>query len=142
MSAVGIIRTKLAAYSSLTAVVPATRIMAGDLPLNTTLPAIGVTQISSIPRTVVAMPGTNVLHTSRVQVTVHFKATDASPGGTGYPGLNAALLLVLAACPHVRGTVAGVKCDSIIPDIEGPDLSNPDIGIITRSRDFIVTWSA
>lgn len=142
MSAVGIIRTKLAAYSALTAVVPATKIMAGDLPLNTVLPAIGVTQISSIPRTVVAMPGTNVLHTSRVQVTVLFKATDATPDGTGYPGLDAAMDLVLAACPHARGTVAGLKVDSIIPDIEGPDLSNPDIGVVSRSRDFIVTWSA
>jgi hypothetical protein len=124
------------------AVVPAARIMAGDLPLNTVMPAIQVNQISSMPRNPVDMSGANVLHTDRVQVSVLFKGPQGSPAGTGYPGVRSLLRLVLAACPHTRGAVNGVNVDSILPDLEGPDLSNDATALYSGSRDFIVRWNA
>jgi hypothetical protein len=39
-------------------------------------------------------------------------------------------------------TINGVVVDSILPDIEGPDLSQPDLKIYEQPRDFIVRWFA
>lgn len=139
MSGAAAIRYLLANAAAVTAVVPATRIMAGDLPLKTAMPAIAVTQVDSIPRLTVAMTEAKRMHTDRVQVTVFRGAT---PADAGYPGLKSLLDLVLAACPNQRGTVNGVAVDSILPDTEGPDLPIPEEFIFTRSRDFIVRWTA
>ena len=142
MSGVAAIRHLLASDSSLIAVVPAARIKAGDLPLNTVLPAISVTQVSSVPRNTVAMTEVSRLNTDRVQVTVMVKNTDGEPAGTGYPGLRSILRLVLAACPNTRGTVNGVHLDSILPDEEGPDLPDVELSFISGSRDFLVRFNA
>lgn len=140
MSGVAVIRHLLANAAAITSVVPATRITAGDLPLNTVMPAIAVTQISGMPRLTLAMTEPNRLHTDRVQVSVLFKGPSATPAGTGYPGLDAVMKLLLAACPNQNGTVNGVAVDSILPDIEGPDLQDDATGLFSRSRDFIVKW--
>lgn len=142
MSGVAVIRYLLANAAAVTAVVPASKIMAGDLPLNTVMPAISVTQISSVPRNIVSMSPTRVQHTDRIQVSVLFKGPQGNPVGTGYPGVRAMLRLVLAACPNTRGTVNGIDVDSIIPDIEGPDLSDDATALYSASRDFIVRWNA
>lgn len=142
MSGVAAIWYLLKTNAAVIAVVPAARIMAGDLPLNTVMPAIQVNQISSMPRNPVDMTGTHVLHTDRVQVSVLFKGTQGTPTGTGYPGVRSLLRLVLAACPNTHGTVNGINVDSIIPDIEGPDLSNDADALYSGSRDFLVRWNA
>ena len=49
MSGVAVIVSLLKASAPILAIVPTTRIMAGDLPLNTVMPAIAVTQISGVP---------------------------------------------------------------------------------------------
>ena len=82
------------------------------------------------------------LHTDRVQVSVLFKGPEGAPAGTGYPGVRALLALVLAACPNQRATVNGIAVDSILPDIEGPDLSDEATAIYSQSRDFLVRWTA
>ena len=138
-SGVAVIRYLLANAAAVTAVVPAARIMAGDLPLNTSMPAIAVTQIDSIPYNAIRTNESPKLHTDRVQVTVFRKA---SPDDAGYPGLKSLLSLVLAACPSQRGSVNGISVDSIVPDIEGPDLPIPELSLFTRSRDFLVRFSA
>ena len=138
-SGVAVVRYLLATNAGVLAVVPAARIMAGDLPLNTVIPAIAVTQIDSIPYNAIRTNETPKLHTDRVQVTVFRKA---SPDDAGYPGLKSLLNLVLAACPSQRGSVNGIAVDSISPDLEGPDLPIPELSIFTRSRDFIVKFSA
>jgi len=130
----------LATNSGVLAVVPAARIQSGDLPLNTVMPAIAVTQVSGIPRLTVAMTEPNRLNTDRVQVSVLFKGPQGTPAGTGYPGVRALLVLVLAACPNQRGTINGVAVDSILPDIEGPDLTDVATALYSGSRDFIVKW--
>ena len=139
MSGVAIVRYLLANNGGVTAVVPAAKIKAGDLQLNTVLPAIFVSQISSIPRLTLAMTETK-LHTDRVQVTALFKDQQGAPQGQGYPGLDALMKLILAACPNQHGTINGFNVDSVLVDIEGPDLYDEDISMISRSRDFIVKW--
>jgi hypothetical protein len=142
MSGVVVIRFLLANNAPVTAVVPATRIMAGDLPLNTVMPAIAVTQISSLPWNTVKMNESRVQHTDRVQVSVLFKGPEGSPAGAGYPGVRSLLKLVLAACPHQRSTVNGVSVDSIIPLEEGPDLQDVATALYSGSRDFFVRWNS
>lgn len=139
MSGVNVIRYLLANDSGVTAVVPSTRIMAGDLPLNTAAPAIAITQVSSVPYNALRINETPKLHTDRVQVTVIRKA---EPADRGYPGLHSLLALVLAACPSQRGSVNSVSVDSIVPDGEGPDLPITELNLFTRSRDFLVRWVA
>ncbi|MES2634011.1 MAG: DUF3168 domain-containing protein [Pseudomonadota bacterium] len=138
MSGVQVIVAQLKAHAPLTAIVPAARIMAGEFPQGTAVPAISITQISSVPMNMVS--GAPRMHTDRVEVTVLVTGLQSSAAGTGYPGLRALLKLVLAACPHFRGSIAGVSCDSIQPDTEGPDLYSEEPVLISGSRDFIVRW--
>lgn len=140
MSAVAVIRHLLANHAPLTAIVPATRIVAGVLKLNTVLPAIGVTQIYSDPQNLLRTNEAGKLHVSTVQVTWLVKDADATPAGTGYVGLKQIGPIVLAACPGQRGTVNGIAVDSIVPGGEGPDIYDAELGAYSCSRDFIVRW--
>ena len=140
MSGVAVIRHLLANHAPLIAIVPDTRIVAGELDLNTTLPAVGVTQIVSDPQNLLRTNEANKLHTTVVQVTWLVKDAAATPAGTGYVGIAQLSPIVLAACPSQRGTVNGFAVDSIVPGPEGPDISYADIGVLARSRDFIVKW--
>ena len=142
MSGVAVIRHLLANAAAVTAVVPAARIMAGDLPLNTALPAISVTQISGMPHNTIRINESPKLHTDRVQVTVLVKGPQGTPAGLGYPGVKALLKLVLAACPSQRGTVNGIAVENITPDMEGPDLSDDATALYSQSRDFLVRFTA
>ena len=132
MSGVAIIRSLLASNVGLTAVVPAVRITAGITPIETPLPAISVTQISSTQRLNVAMDTTKYLVTERVQVTVQTKT---------YQQQKSILALVRAALPLSRGTVNGFACDGIVPDLEGPDLFDPDSIAYFQSVDFFVRFT-
>jgi hypothetical protein len=84
----------------------------------------------------------NRMHTERVQVTVLVKGPEGEPAGGGYPTLRSILALVLAACPNQRGTINGVTVGAIIPDLEGPDLSDIATALYSGSRDFVVTWKS
>lgn len=130
MSGVAVIIYQLTHNTALNAVVAASHIYPGEMPLKTSLPAIAVTQVSSVPRNIVAGPSS--FNTDRVQVTVVAKT---------YPQLRNVMRLIKAACPMVKGTVNGIKVDSVLPDIAGPDIPDPDLGGIGSSRDFIVTWN-
>lgn len=141
MSGVAVVRYLLAHNAPLLAVVSEARIMAGDLPLNTVLPAIEIKHISGTPFLTMAMDETKRLHTDRVQVTAHAKAPEGSPQGAGYPGVKVLLKLVLAACKNTKGIVNGIDCDSVLPDLEGPDLSDAALAIYTGSWDFIVKYN-
>ena len=144
MSGVAVIVALLKANAAVTAIVPGNavppRITAGDLPLNTIMPAIAVTQISGIPRLTIAMTEPNRLNTDRVQVSVLFKGPAGTPAGAGYPGVRGLLVKVLAACPNQNGTINGIAVDSILPDLEGPDLQDDATSLFSGSRDFIVKW--
>lgn len=129
MSAVKVVRYLLANNSTLTASVPASKIMAGTVPINTVLPAIGITEISSSERITVATNDALVIVTSRVQVMVMAKT---------YADQKDILGLIRDALPNTTGTVNGVTVDSILPDTVGPDLKDEDAGIFYQSRDFFV----
>lgn len=132
MSGVAIVRALLADDAALTAAVPAARIFAGAIPLNTPLPAISITQASGRQRNTVAMNEAKRMVTERVQVTVCAKS---------YPLQKAILALARAALPVSRGTVNGFECDSVLPDAEGPDLYDPTAVIYEQSQDFFVRFS-
>ena len=131
MSGVAIVRYKLANSANLTAVVPAARIQAGVLPQNTALPAISVTLVSGVTGLQVAKA--SGLRTDRVQITV-----DALT----YPQVRQILALCRAALPYTRGTVNSIACDSILPDIEGPDGFDDLLKTYFQSQDYMITWSA
>lgn len=132
MSAVKVIRYILANNANLIAVVPAAKIMAGVIPIDTVLPAIAVNHISTVERTTVAMNTSLVLATSRIQVTVMTKS---------YTEQKTILELVRKALPNTNGTVNGITLDSILPDLAGPDLRDDDAGIYMQSRDFTVKFN-
>lgn len=140
MSGVAVIVSLLKASTPITNVVAAARIMAGDLPLNTVLPAIAVTQVDSIPNNFINVNAPNKMHSDRVQVSVLCKGPQTAAAGTGWVGVRALLKLVLAACPNQRGTVNGVALDSIVPADEGPDLYDDETALYSSSRDFFVRW--
>jgi hypothetical protein len=131
MSGVAVIRHLLATNSTLVAQVPAAKIMAGVIPLNSVLPAVSVTEVDTVDRTTLGMNTTKVLLTERVQVTVMTKS---------YTLQKTLLDLVRKACPNSRGTINGVEVESIVPDGSGPDLSETELGIYMQSRDFIVRF--
>lgn len=133
MSGSAVVAYLLSQNAPLVALVPAARILASpELPMRTTLPAINVAEISSVPRLTVTMPSGARMHTERVQVMVHAKSRAS---------LASILALVRTALPHTRGTVNSVKVDSILPDIESVDLSQPESGIYERSIDYFVKWT-
>lgn len=132
MSGVNIVRYLLANNAGLIAQVPAVRIMAGIIPLGKTLPAIGIMQITANSRNIVAMNAAQKLVTERVQVTVMDK---------NYISKKTILRLVAAALPNTHSTVDGIAVDSLIDDVEGPDLDDPATGIYTQSQDFIVRFT-
>ena len=140
MSGVAVIRHLLANNAGVLAVVPATSIEAGDLPLKAVLPGISVKQIVSVPYNQIRTNEAGKVHTDHVQVTWLFKGPQGTPAGTGYPGVKAMGLLVLAACPSQRGTVNGIAVDSIVPSPEGPDVSDAETDLHSCSRDFTVKW--
>lgn len=133
MSGAAAVNYLLSNSANLIAAVPAARILtAATLPLGTSLPAITISSISDSERLDVAMPNsTKKFRTERVQVLVH--AADSAQ-------LASILALVRHALPNTRGTVNGVALDSILPELVGPDLSQPEASIYERARDFIVKW--
>ena len=136
MSGEYVIRHLLANNAPVIALVPAARIICGELPLNTTLPAISVTMISSVPLNMLRINEMPKTFTDRIQVTVVCKA--GAVAGSGYSGVKAIQQLVLAACPSQRATVNTIVVDSIIPDFEyGPTYDNINL-IYSASRDFFV----
>jgi hypothetical protein len=132
MSGTQVITTLLINAAAVTAVAPATRIKAGVLPLNTAIPAISVSQISSNPVNLIRLNEANRMHMERVQVTAFH---------TTYPGLKSLMKLVLAACPSQRGTINTVVVDSIAPQSEGPEFYDHEAGIYSCSRDFMVRYT-
>jgi hypothetical protein len=130
VSAVKAIRYLLANNANLIAVVAATKIFSGAIPLNTALPAIVVKHISTTERLAIKNAGAKFC-VSRVQVTVQAKT---------YATQKSILELVRIALASTHATVNGVEVDSIAPDGAGPDLWDADADIYEQSRDFLVRW--
>lgn len=134
MSGVAIVRQLLATYTPVTALVPAARIFAGPAPQGTTMPAIGVSEISTREIQTTARNLSSKTSTSRVQVTV-------LSGANNY----VALKNILKACalgPGVHtGTVFSYRVKAVLEDGIGPEIPAGEDGILEQSRDFLVTFS-
>jgi hypothetical protein len=132
MSGVAAVRYLLANSAGLIAVVPATRIMASVIPQGTTLPALSVEHVSGVMRHAIAAPASGNSVIDRVQVTVM---------ATSYAQMKSILALVRAAVPNTRGTVNGVALDSILQDVEGPDIFDHELNAHFQSIDFRVFFT-
>lgn len=132
MSGVAIIRALLVAHAPLVAMVAADRIKAGVLPLGTTLPAIGITQVSGVDRNIIS-PRATVTVTERVQVTV-LAAT--------YVQQKAVIALVRKACRDQRGTFASYPACLVLTYGQGPDgLLGDGSGVFDQAQDFSVSYA-
>jgi hypothetical protein len=130
VSGAAVARYLLANDAALTAVVAADKIKAGIVPINTTLPAISIRQISGIEHEIIKR-GSNQLVTDRVQVTVL---------ALTYPQQKSILNLIRAALPGTRGTVNSFAVDSILPESDGPDFYNEDPVIYEQSIDYMIRF--
>lgn len=141
MSGVAVVRYLLANYGALVAKVPQERIFAGSAPLDCPKPAISVKKITGIPKVFVRREGAMFI-SDRVQVTALVKMTEGAPQGGDYPDLDQIMGLIGRACDgDRRGTINGVAVDGVVQDIEGPDLEDQPIALLTRSIDFLVRYS-
>ena len=132
MDGVAIMLALLADYAPLTALVPATKIMAGTVPQNV-LPAVGIREISSSEMATASGAQASVMVTARIQVTV-YAAT--------YPTMRAVLNAAKLGPGYHTGLIAGVDVRSVSRDFVGPDLSDISIPIYEQSRDFRVVYIA
>jgi len=132
VSAIKAISYLLSHNSNLIAAVPAAKIFAGQIPINTVLPAVAVNEISTTEYLTVALNESKVTETTRVQVSVQTKT---------YATQKSILELVRKALPNTHATVNGVDVDSIVPEGAGPDLRDDDANIFMQSRDFMVRFS-
>ncbi len=131
MSGVAVVRYLLANNASLISVVPASKIMAGTLPIRTALPAISIRQISGSELKHIRRSD-NELVTDRVQV---------SALASTYSQQKSILNQIRTALPATRGTINGVVVDSVQQDITGPDLYNEDPIIYEQSIDYLIKYT-
>ena len=132
MSGVIVIRHILVNNVSVLAHVPATRIMAGVLPINIGMPAISIRQVNGTEFDTIGMSGAKILATDTVDVEVFAKT---------YSDQKILLNLVRKACQNVHGNVNGIEVDSIVPAAAGPDQFDPDVMMYTQARGFIVKYA-
>lgn len=131
MDGVAAIRLLLTNDGAVTALVPASRISAGDLPQGVTLPAISIDHISGVDRNIPA-PGATRHVTERVQVT-SFAAT--------YPALKTLQRAIKAACADTMPTVSGISAVVVHTDGQGPDFRDESNSIRMGTQDFRVSYT-
>lgn len=129
MSSTAIMRALILAHAPVTALVPAARIVAGDVPQGS-LPAIGIREISAYEEDTVGRRG-NSLVRARVQVTAY---------ATSYPQQVAIIkALKLGEGTHT-GQIAGYEVRNVLRDIIGPDMGDSLAGTFEQGRDFMVAY--
>ena len=85
-----------------------------------------------LQRNILGMNASSYQVIDRVQVTVL---------GKSYALQKSYMTLIRAALPHTRGTVNGFTVDSIIQDVEGPDLYDAAAVIYQQSQDYFVKFA-
>jgi hypothetical protein len=128
---VAIVRALLVADTALVELAPPPQVVAGVLPLNTPLPALAITRVSSVDRNIPA-PGATRHVDERVQVTAF---------AANYPGLRALLDAVKAAVADFIGTAAGLDDVTVHTDSGGPDFMDEQASIHMGSVDFSVGYT-
>ena len=130
MSGVAVIRYLLANNAPLVAVVPASKITAGTVPMNTALPAISLRQISGNDDRVISRAA-NSLITDRVQVTALTET---------YSEQKTILNLIRDALPGTYGDINGVLVDSLTQESTGPDLEYEEPKMYEQSVDYLIRY--
>lgn len=130
MDAVAVMRALLLANAPLAALV-GSRIIAGTVPADTSLPAVGIKEISRVEIDTVSRDDPATMVTARVQVTAFAGA---------YPAMKAVLAATKLGPGVFTGTIAGVEVRSVLRDGVGPDLSDDAPGLYEQSRDFKVAY--
>lgn len=131
MSAVAVMIALLQAHAPVTALVVPDNIVAGTVPQDAQLPAIGVREISAIEEQTIDGNEPGALVRARVQITVHAKS---------YPEQKALISATRLGAGAHAGVIAGIAVRSVLRDMVGPDLSDDDAGIYEQSRDFKVAF--
>lgn len=131
MSAVKVMRALLVADAPVLALVPAARIVAGVLPQGTALPAIAITEVSTIELPRVDANSLYTLADARVQVTLI---------ATSYAAQKLLLDAVRKACNYERGSIAGVTVVSVRRAGNGPDFNDADTGFYMQTVDYSVIY--
>lgn len=126
---VKVIRALLLGADAVTARV-ADRIAAGDVAVDKGLPAIGLTEVATVPVGAFDAQAEYSIVTSRVQVTVV---------GKPYPDVVALINLARRACNYGRGQIAGTSVISVLRDTVGPDMEDV-AGNSIKTIDFKVTY--
>lgn len=131
MDGVAVIRALLVAETSVVGVTTAQRIVAGSLPLGTTLPAISVTRVSQTESRMVKRSTTQHVD-ERVQVTVL---------AANYPALRDLLRKVRKIQQGALGERSGLSDVTVHVDGAGPDFMDTEANIHMGSQDFLVGYS-
>lgn len=132
MDGVAAVRSVLVGDSDMTALVPATRIIAGPAALGTPLPFIMLESISKNDRNIAA-PGAKRSVSERVQVTVV---------AANYPSQKAVLRAVRhAAADRINPPVTGIDAVTIHTEGAGPDFYDDDYSGWRGSQDLMVRYN-
>lgn len=130
MDGVAVMRALLLAHAPLVAMV-GDNVVAGTIPADTALPAVGIKEIGRYGADTVARAGATTLVTARIQVT----ATSGS-----YPQMKAVLAATKLGAGTFTGMTAGVYVCSVLEDGVGPELTDDAPGLNQQSRDYKVTY--
>lgn len=131
MNGVAAVVQLLGADATLIALVPVTRIAAGVLTQDTTLPAITVASISTVDRNINS-PGATRFVSERVEVKGY---------ASSYPAQKVLLAAIKAAVADKTPTVSGISNVTVHTDGAGPDFMNEMANIYIGSLDFRVKYT-
>jgi hypothetical protein len=132
MDGVAIMMAILLGDSGVTALVPAAKIVAGDLSQGIVLDAISITKVSSNDRNIL-QPTDKRRVMERVQVTAL---------ASTYPRMKAIIHAVRAAAADFIGnSTTGATEVDIHTDVGGPDFMDDNSSIHMSSQDFIVGFN-
>lgn len=131
MKGVAAVRAVLKADATLTALVPASRIVGGMLPQGTNLPAISLDSLSVVDRPL-PNPGADRFVRERVQATIHASNWDSA---------KAVKRAVRNAGDSKFPTVSGISNVTIHLAGSGPEIENEEASINLEFQDFSVTYS-
>jgi hypothetical protein len=131
MSGVAIVRALLASTPAVTALVPASRIIAGFADQALVRPLITVTQVSANEVPTVGRRLSVKMIRERVQVTVL---------ADKYLDLKKIMKAAALGAGVHTGVVVGIVVKSVLPENVGPEIPPGDDKIFEQSRDFMVTF--
>lgn len=132
MDGVMIVRALLVADAAVLALVPAERIVGGDIPQGVPLPAISIHEVSAVRTGVIGGKVAGALSRARIQV---------SPNCKTYGAVKQLRRAIDRACSGQSGQIAGVKVSAVLFDSVGPDFSDDAKEISAQPIDFIVTYT-